>query len=143
MKQEIAKKWAEALRSGDYTQGQKCLKDVDSNFCCLGVLCDLFMHGHPERKDVFWDWDPNTGAIVLRSPPDASRDDAVQIGYLSEVVRDWAGMNTADGSFPDDLCAALDKRYDRNYMHSLTMINDEDIPFEEIADIIEENAAVL
>ena len=45
--------WIPALRSGEYKQGQKCLRQLISPFdeeyvyCCLGVACDL----HP---DVTW-----------------------------------------------------------------------------------------
>lgn len=41
MKQEIAKAWSEALRSGKYEQGKTVLKTEDGKFCCLGVLCHV------------------------------------------------------------------------------------------------------
>lgn len=41
MNPEIKAKWVEALRSGKYQQGRMALKNGD-NFCCLGVLCDLY-----------------------------------------------------------------------------------------------------
>ena len=34
-------KWTEALRSGEYQQGRRALRDGDA-FCCLGVACDLY-----------------------------------------------------------------------------------------------------
>lgn len=37
----IKNKWLEALRSGNYKQGQKVLRSQDNKFCCLGVLCDI------------------------------------------------------------------------------------------------------
>lgn len=40
MKEDIAKKWVAALRSGEYKQGKHCLQK-DGEFCCLGVLCDI------------------------------------------------------------------------------------------------------
>lgn len=39
MNQEVKKAWLEALRSGNYKQGQSWLKDGDK-YCCLGVLCE-------------------------------------------------------------------------------------------------------
>jgi hypothetical protein len=36
----VIKLWLAALRSGEYSQGRKHLKEGGS-FCCLGVLCDL------------------------------------------------------------------------------------------------------
>jgi hypothetical protein len=32
--------WINALRSGEYAQTRKALRD-DKGYCCLGVLCDL------------------------------------------------------------------------------------------------------
>ncbi len=40
MNPELKAKWLRALRSGDYSQCRKDLRDADS-FCCLGVLCDV------------------------------------------------------------------------------------------------------
>ena len=46
MKVEIARRWAKALRSGEYVQGNGFLKtsNVDGGnvrHCCLGVLCEI------------------------------------------------------------------------------------------------------
>lgn len=40
MKQDVAQKWVEALRSGKYPQGTRSLRN-GGQFCCLGVLCDI------------------------------------------------------------------------------------------------------
>ena len=40
MNQDVKKLWVDALRSGDYKQGKRWLRDNDK-FCCLGVLCEL------------------------------------------------------------------------------------------------------
>lgn len=40
MKKEIADKWVEALRSGEYNQGRGYLR-VENEYCCLGVLCEI------------------------------------------------------------------------------------------------------
>lgn len=37
----LKQKWIDALRFGEYKQGQHNLRDFDDNFCCLGVLCDV------------------------------------------------------------------------------------------------------
>lgn len=42
MKTEYKQKWIDALRSGKYKQGRGILKTVDGEFCCLGVLCDVY-----------------------------------------------------------------------------------------------------
>lgn len=39
---EFATKWVEALRSGDYEQGNGELKTpYKNNYCCLGVACQI------------------------------------------------------------------------------------------------------
>jgi len=43
MNEEVKKKWLEALRGGEYVQGTSCLVDSKNRFCCLGVLCDLYL----------------------------------------------------------------------------------------------------
>lgn len=44
MKTTVKRKWLRALRSGEYKQGRGSLKTRAGNFCCLGVLTDLFCH---------------------------------------------------------------------------------------------------
>lgn len=41
MKAEIKQQWLEALRSGQYQQGQKVLRNEKNEMCCLGVLLDI------------------------------------------------------------------------------------------------------
>lgn len=42
MNAELKAKWVEALRSGEYRQGEGRLYDNATNtFCCLGVLCKI------------------------------------------------------------------------------------------------------
>jgi hypothetical protein len=38
----LIKKWIEALRSGQYKQGNGLLRSEENQFCCLGVLCDVY-----------------------------------------------------------------------------------------------------
>lgn len=56
MKEEIARKWIEALRSEEYTQtvtGNLRIIDKDfTRYCCLGVLCVL-----AEKEGVKTDWE--------------------------------------------------------------------------------------
>lgn len=48
MDKKIAKLWVKALRSGDYEQGRHQLRNEHSQFCCLGVLCNLHAQAHPD-----------------------------------------------------------------------------------------------
>jgi hypothetical protein len=47
MKKEWKDKWVAALRSGDYKQGYFDLVDLDNEYCCLGVLCDIVSTSKP------------------------------------------------------------------------------------------------
>lgn len=54
MNAAIAKDWVNALRSGEYKQqtGTLATDDLNGNskFCCLGVLCDMYVKTHPEAE---------------------------------------------------------------------------------------------
>lgn len=41
MERKLAMKWVKALRSGKYKQGSGRLRDLNNNYCCLGVLCEV------------------------------------------------------------------------------------------------------
>lgn len=51
MKPEIKELWLNALPN--YKQGRECLRDANDKFCCLGVLCDLYVKetGKAEWED--------------------------------------------------------------------------------------------
>ncbi|MGY3609896.1 MULTISPECIES: hypothetical protein [unclassified Bradyrhizobium] len=49
MDADLKKRWVEALRSGDYKQGRRVLRQ-DDMYCCLGVLCDLAATGEWRRQ---------------------------------------------------------------------------------------------
>ena len=51
MTPELAKKWADALRSGRYKQGQRYLCDEDEDtYCCLGVLYEVVNGRKPDTR---------------------------------------------------------------------------------------------
>jgi hypothetical protein len=114
VKQEIAKQWCEALRSGKYKQGKGALKR-DGSFCCLGVLCDI---------SGISKWNDYSALNTY-----LGRD-----GILPESVQEWAGMGSQLGELPvaPDLSELNDGNNDE---HGKT--------FAEIADIIEKNWEVL
>lgn len=108
MNQEIKTKWAEALRSGMYKQGTGCLREGDA-FCCLGVLCDMHL-----IETNTGDWD---GAYYLDEP-----------GLLPKEVIAWADLKANDPIVIDPFTG---------HARSLSGLNDNLIPFKEIADMIE------
>ncbi len=72
MNLEIKQRWINALRSGHYEQATGKLKNV-SGYCCLGVLCDLYL----QEKQLGWD-ELQTNA------------------YLPRQIREWAELENYD-----------------------------------------------
>lgn len=109
MKKEIAQKWCEALRSGEYIQGKQYLQK-GNKFCCLGVLCDLATKEGVCNK-----------SIDLYNIADFDK----YFCGLPKSVIDWSGMKSRHGMYDDQ--------------KTLATCNDSlNKTFSEIADIIEE-----
>jgi hypothetical protein len=115
--------WVEKLRSETYHQGEGRLMDPLESppvFCCLGVLCDLYIKEHP---DIEWDTTSNKkvpNRIYARS------------GALPDDVRVWADL------FECDPRVFLGKE-DEEHLSILNDGNEYTKPktFKEIADLIE------
>jgi hypothetical protein len=124
MNPEIKKKWVKALRSGKYEQGRGNLKNSDGQFCCLGVLCDLYQQEH---KDV--EWKDKWGRITMLD----------HWSNLPWPVMVWSDMLTLP-LFGKDQVSGFNK--DRV---SLIDLNDgrggSPHSFKEIADVIERHLA--
>lgn len=114
MKKEVAEQWVAALRSGKYEQGISQLKNARGQYCCLGVLCDISGLGVWEAGGAY------------RTGPDQFR-----YGYAvtPKDVATWAGLENPMGNRPGQ--------------PSLDCLNDDGIPFSEIADIIEKEWKTL
>ena len=41
MDKTLKQKWVNALRSGKYKQGRILFRNINNEYCCLGVLCDV------------------------------------------------------------------------------------------------------
>jgi hypothetical protein len=133
----IAEKWVAALRSGEYKQGKGVLHNQDSNtYCCLGVLCDLFV----KEKNI------RDAYCQQRMLSDSSLVTAFDgtTGTLPRDVRYWSGISDDNGQFQyDKPIPSRDTSYFRDEQTCLlTSMNDgeygHDFTFEEIANIIEE-----
>ena len=98
----------EALRSGEYQQTIRVLRDSD-NFCCLGVACDISGLSEWER-------------IGIRT-----------FNYLGEKkilpveIMEYYGFKTQKVVFYNS----------RGYPENLIILNDRGFSFKEIADVIE------
>lgn len=97
MNPDIKKLWVDALRSGKYKQGRHALRSSADNFCCLGVLCDIY----GAEKGVEWKREvcPVDGPecyTMLR------RD-----GLLPFDVYEWAGLGEANPLLGDKEATSL------------------------------------
>jgi len=125
MRESIAKKWVEELRSGKYKQGSEYLCK-DNHYCCLGVLCEIF------TKEV---------ALPTFKKIKEYRDGSEMVYYdnchdvLPADVMEWSGLSTHIGEFFDPDSS------DR--MASLAELNDCGYSFKKLADIIENTAELL
>ncbi len=124
MNRDIAQRWVEALRSGDYTQGKRALavKEYDSedySHCCLGVLCELAVADGVE-------------VTVVESNRTKSYDGAE--AALPVAVRRWAGVTGRNPVVPRP--HSVSSVYDHT---TLASINDVGLTFDQIADVIEQN----
>jgi hypothetical protein len=128
MKKEIAEKWVQALRSGDYKQGSDVLHNTSNNtYCCLGVLCDIYQQEGNKFNSVS---DGSLGvetANGFENLPATFFDDHPDV--LPEVVMKWADISCSSGSFDGSNLAALN--------------DDDGYTFDEIATVIEANVEYL
>lgn len=125
MHQEIAKKWAEELRSGRYKQGVGYLRKGDK-YCCLGVLCEIM---DPKMARL---------AVSAKHGVDAYLYNG-NFEVLPDTVMGWAGMKTSNGGFKGKSSFNTDVAYGG----CLASRNDAGVLFSEIADLIDANWAAL
>jgi hypothetical protein len=111
MNPQIKQKWVSALRSGDYQQTQQVLHNKNG-FCCLGVLCDLYI------KENQLEWEPNH---LNNGNYYNFQDENV---YLPHSVVEWSGIGDDDPTINDG-------------ESTLVELNDGGSTFIEIADVIE------
>ena len=126
---EARAKLVEALRSGDYKQGMRCLRDRDDKFCCLGVGCDLYLKIEGQGAwqldpvDTLTTYDFDGGSTMLTT---ASRSSSV----LPARVMQWLGFSTPSG------CLTTKDQ-------ELSERNDNGEDFPTIANRIEQNEVLL
>ena len=127
MRQDIKERWVEALRSGEYRQGRGRLRQRSTihesdEYCCLGVLCDLYARD----QGVKWE-KPNyfMNASMMHGNTRLLPKEVVAWAGLSE-----AGLVTAIGGVDYDVRIGDQGWASSDY-------NDAGTSFEEIAALIE------
>jgi len=135
---ELIKEWVKALRSGEYTQGKRALRDTENKFCCLGVLCDITK----EKLNLEW------GLWADEIADELVEGEVYHIGkekcggvlpfevsqYLGAELDHRVVIKTDNSKIPEEVNNSL--RFNYTY---LTDLNDDyGLTFNEIADILEE-----
>lgn len=119
MKEDIKRRWIEALKSGEYEQGSGALRDGDT-YCCLGVLCDLHDKMHDRKKT----WKNSSKHIGYNDYSYGG-----QTAILPQMVAKWAGLQSHDPKVSGG---------DNGEHMTLSAANDFGFSFAQIADMIEE-----
>ena len=129
MHAHIKEAWLQALRSGEYRQGQHALY-WGEKYCCLGVLCDL----HSKQTGTSWEEAP--GCRFEHTYMSAS-------GLLPPEVVEWAGLD--EGSrvlvkvgYRTHFDIALPIPQFGKSEARVSELNDDGKSFKEIADLVEE-----
>jgi hypothetical protein len=122
MNKEIATKWVEALRSGEYNQGKNYLKRKtgdETSHCCLGVLCELYNELNEEKIAESSMW------LGEKGDKDKIHSFDGATAVLSYKVQIWAGLGDISSN---EINSSI-----------LTGMNDGSSSFQEIANFIEKN----
>jgi hypothetical protein len=109
--QEIKKRWAEGLKSGDYEQTTAMLYHPNDGYCCLGVLADLYLK---EGGFLANEIEETSYESMIRSCSASNMGD-----MLSAELLQWAGLSLAESEV-------------------LAAMNDDGGDFQTIAEYIEE-----
>lgn len=121
MRPDVKVKWLKALRSGKYEQADGKLYDGDNQFCCLGVLCDIYRKERKVGFDKMWD-----GVNFFANEEDRETLDDHD-GVLPPSVVSWAGLKTESPAVRVN-----------GELTQLSALNDSgEYSFEELAKIIE------
>jgi hypothetical protein len=133
MNADIKARWLENLASGEYKKGQRTLRSRDNEFCCLGVLCDMY---HKETGKGAWN---ETGGFNISADPEKAYW-KWEYSLLPTIVAEWAGLasvnpvvkNTAQVKFIVDGDEVPSKV-------TLASVNDRTETFEYVIAAIKEN----
>lgn len=125
--------WIAALRSGQYHQTENflCTKGEDGSlsYCCLGVLCDLYMKENPD-KDAQW----KEGSESMQYVSGSGDTLVIRDSMLPKQVQDWAGLKHDN---PDNPRLAGPFRDKLNFVSASIWNDDLKADFSEIADMID------
>ncbi len=129
MKPQVKEAWLKALRSGEYQQGKRALR-INNEYCCLGVLCDVYDKQSGNTETLWRGWE---GKSEKQASKLTFYSYFEEQSVLSEEVRAWAGLNDASPHvYVKEDNGGID-------CITLTVLNDEGNDFNQIADVIEKH----
>lgn len=123
---EVKEEWLKRLRSGQYKQGTASLRTETDEFCCLGVLCDIYAERVPNSFQ--WTLDEDAKAYHFGK----------FFGFPPDAVTKWAADALTQHLPVKGRSVKLTEIGYGNSEISLIAMNDYGATFEEIANIIEE-----
>lgn len=127
---KIKEQWVADLRSGNYKQTAGRLHD-ERGYCCLGVLCEQAV----EAGVVTAREEEKLDGRFLMTYKDVSGKDSFVTSSLPYDIIDWANVKDARGL--GSTYGKLPFRTRSNSIAYLDDLNDDGMPFNQIADIIE------
>lgn len=87
MKKKIKLAWIKALKSDNYKQGHMGLRNYKNEYCCLGVLCDIYDKNFKRDSELGWDKSgKKNGQYRYDNEP----------LHLPTVVREDVGLSVAE-----------------------------------------------
>ena len=125
MTKDQATVWVEALRSGKYKQAKDYLK-TKKGHCCLGVLCEL------SQKVKFTEHPQTSNSYAIKS------GEHIFSSVLPIEIMNEFGLSDKQG-YPKDRLLEIDG----DTYEGLADANDKGVPFNKLADWIEENYMFL
>lgn len=128
MDSAVKAQWVQALRSGEYRKGRGALHPGYDTYCVLGVLCDLFRQ---ETDRGEWRYDGYNDITFVAETEDGDVDSDTAL--LPSPVQLWAELPT-NGGF------AYDPDWVENPAELPFWNDDQDLPFDQLADLIEKHA---
>lgn len=136
MNPEIKQKWVNALRSGEYEQGDGKLYS-GKGYCCLGVLCDLYS----KENNLKWEF---RGDDVIKTEDEIVPSQLQKCDYfyfddesefLPNSVQEWAELSVNNPQVKVEL---EDDEDELHYFDEIANLNDHGYSFTQLANIIEE-----
>lgn len=126
LKPEVKAELLKRLRSGEIRQGKGALRNADDSMCCLGVLTEMSVEAGATEPGVLVNVlekyvYPDNGGEASTMPP-------FSVYKWAFFNYDWPQANT-------NLWYVLSNGF-RSFLPAL---NDGDVPFTDIADLIEDN----